>query len=144
MSIWHVRPELDRLNAPSVGHLGTFVGIEFTRVGDNELEARMPVNERTRQPYGILHGGASVVLAESIGSVASHYVTDPTLFRAVGQEINANHLRPVSDGYVTATCRPIHLGRSSHVWDIRICDDQGRLSCISRLTVAIINRERIL
>jgi 1,4-dihydroxy-2-naphthoyl-CoA hydrolase len=123
--------------------MGTFLGIEFTRVGDDEIEARMPVNERTRQPYGILHGGASVVLAESIGSVASHFVIDHTNFRAVGQEINANHLRPVSGGFVTAICRPIHLGRSSHVWDIRIFDDKGRPACVSRLTVAVISRENI-
>jgi 1,4-dihydroxy-2-naphthoyl-CoA hydrolase len=103
----------------------------------------MQVNERTRQPMGILHGGASVVLAETVGSVASHYVVDPATHVAVGMEINANHLRPVREGFVTAICRPVHLGKSSHVWDIRLMDDQQRPVCISRLTVAIVEKTRI-
>lgn len=138
MSIWKTVPDLDRLNHPTRENIGTFLGIEFTRVSDAELEARMPVNERTRQPYGILHGGASVVLAETVGSVASFYVIGAGDSMPVGLEVNANHLRPVSEGYVTAVCRAVHLGSRTHVWDIRLHDDQGRPTCISRLTVAII------
>jgi 1,4-dihydroxy-2-naphthoyl-CoA hydrolase len=103
----------------------------------------MPVNDKTRQPMGILHGGASVVLAETIGSVASYYVINPDTHIAVGMEINANHLRPVRDGFVHAICRPIHMGKSSHVWDIRLTDDQDKLICVSRLTVAIVEKGRI-
>ena len=143
MSIWHERPYLDRLNNPPTQHMGTFLGIEFIRIGDDELVARMPVNERTRQPYGIIHGGASVVLAETVGSVASHYAIDSDVFIAFGMEVNANHVRPARDGYVTAVCKPLHLGRSTHVWDIRITDDSGKLTCVSRLTVAIVERNKV-
>lgn len=115
------------------------LGIEFTEVGDGYLVARMPVDGRTHQPFGILHGGASVVLAESLGSTASWMLLDdPTKQRAVGLEINANHLRSVQNGWVYGRCTPIHTGRTTHVWDVRITDDRGKLVCISRLTVAII------
>ena len=118
-----------------VGHLG----IEFLEATDEYVTARMPVDARTHQPFGILHGGASVVLAESLGSVASVLrLPDPTTQRAVGLEINANHIRSVSSGWVYGKCTPIHLGRTTHVWDIRITDEQDRLVCISRLTIAII------
>lgn len=143
MSIWKTTPDLYRLNHPTTEHLGTNLGIEFTRVTDDTLEARMPVDERTRQPFGILHGGASVVLAETLGSVASHHVVGQGDQMPVGLEVNANHLRPVSQGSVTAVCRPVHLGRTTHVWDIRIHDEQGRATCISRLTVAIVPRPRL-
>ena len=143
MQIWYAKPDLHRLNNPQVTHMGTWLGIEFTAVEDDALYARMPVNERTRQPMGILHGGASVVLAETIGSVASYYVIDPQIYVAVGMEINANHLRPVREGFVNAVCKPVHLGKSSHVWDIRLMDDQKRPVCISRLTVAIVEKTRI-
>lgn len=138
MSIWKTTPDLERLNHPTREHLGTNLGIEFTRVTEDSLEARMPVDERTRQPYGILHGGASVVLAETVGSVASYHVVGQGEHLPVGLEVNANHLRSVSEGYVTAVCRPVHLGRTTHVWDIRLHDDKGRATCISRLTVAIV------
>jgi len=141
--IWFSRPDPERLNNPPMQHMGVFLGITFTLVEGDALHARMPVNERTRQPMGILHGGASVVLAETVGSVASYYVIDPSTHVAVGMEINANHLRPVRDGFVTAICRPVHLGKSSHVWDIRLTDDQQRPVCISRLTVAIVEKMRI-
>ncbi len=143
MQIWYARPDLNRLNNPPHTHMGIWLGIEFTTVEDDALYARMPVNERTRQPMGILHGGASVVLAETIGSVASYYVIDPQIYVAVGMEINANHLRPVREGFVNAVCKPVHLGKSSHVWDIRLFDDQERPVCISRLTVAIVEKTRI-
>jgi len=98
----------------------------------------MPVNARTHQPYGILHGGASVVLAETLGSVASSMVIDWDKYIGVGLEVNANHLRPVKSGYVTGICKPLHIGGKTHVWDIKMFNDKGKMNCISRLTVAII------
>lgn len=115
------------------------LGIEFVEAGEGYLTARMPVDSRTHQPFGILHGGASVVLAESLGSVASFMMLDdPTKQQAVGLEINANHLRPVRGGWVYGRCEPIHLGRTTHVWDVRITNEQDKLVCVSRLTVAIV------
>jgi 1,4-dihydroxy-2-naphthoyl-CoA hydrolase len=142
MSIWFKPVSIEAITSfEQKDHLGTLLGIEFVRFGDDEVEARMPVDDRTKQPFGILHGGASVVLAETIGSYASHYVIDQTKYIAVGMEVNANHLRPVTHGFVHAICKPVHLGKSSHIWDIRITDDNGKLVCISRLTVAIVNRK---
>ncbi len=128
---------LNRMHQDSmVGHLG----IEFTEIGEDYLRARMPVDRRTIQPFGILHGGASATLAETVGSVASTALIDLERQRAVGLEINANHLRPVDGGYVCATARPIHIGRRTHVWDIRIEDEAGRAVCVSRLTMMILER----
>ena len=118
--------------------LASHLGIEFTEIGEDYLRARMPVDDRTRQPFGILHGGASVALAETLGSVAAGLVVDPTLYRVVGQEINANHLRAISSGYVIGTTRPIHIGKSSHVWETRIVDERDKLVCISRITMAVL------
>ena len=115
--------------------------MEWIEIGDNFLKLSMPVNEKTRQPYGILHGGASCALAETIGSVASALVIDREKFICVGLEINANHVRSAKEGLVTAHCTPLHLGRSTHVWDIKINDDYGKLICISRLTVAILPKK---
>ena len=130
---------LEALRARSRNSLDAHLGIEYTEIGTDYLCARMPVDERTRQPYGILHGGASVVLAESMGSVASVLrLPDPTTQRAVGLEINANHIRSVASGWVYGKCSPIHVGRTTHVWDIRITDEAGKLVCVSRLTIAII------
>jgi 1,4-dihydroxy-2-naphthoyl-CoA hydrolase len=120
--------------------MGGHLGMEWVEVGDNYLKIRMPVNERTKQPYGLLHGGASVALAETAGSVASHFVVDADKFICVGLEINANHVRGVTEGFVMATCTPIHIGASTHVWDIKIHDDREKLVCISRLTVAILKK----
>lgn len=120
-------------------HMGQLIGIEFTEVGADYLVATMPVDERTHQPYGILHGGASVVLAETLGSVASDFCIDEQRM-AVGLEINANHLRPVKSGTVKGICRPIHIGGKTHVWDIKIYSEQEKLVCISRLTTAIITK----
>lgn len=117
------------------------IGLEFTEVGPDYLRGTMPVDKRTIQPYGLLHGGASCVLAETIGSVASAYVVDHTKFYCVGLEINANHIRGVRSGIVTGTARPLHLGASTHVWDIKIEDDRGKLVCVSRLTVMIVPRK---
>ena len=121
--------------------MGEHLGIEWVEIGDDYLVARMPVDDRTRQPYGLLHGGASCVLAESIGSIASALVVDHDRFACVGLEINANHVKSASEGYVTATARPLHLGANTHVWDIRILNETQQLVCVSRLTVAVIPRK---
>ena len=118
------------------------LGIEFVACGDDWITARMPVDPRTHQPFGRLHGGASVALAETVGSVAASYCVDRSRFVAVGMEINANHIRPAYSGWVHATATPESLGRNTQVWSIRIRDDQDRLVCISRLTVAVIPAER--
>lgn len=135
------------LQLSDVQHVGpdtmaTYLDMEWTEVGPDYLCMRMPVVSKTKQPYGLLHGGASCALAETIGSVASYLCIDPEKYLCVGMEINANHLKGVREGYVTATCRPLHLGRSSHVWDIRIHQEDGALVCVSRLTVAVIPKGR--
>lgn len=142
--IWHGGnlPDLARLTAGGGGSMPGNLGIEFVEAGEDWLRARMPVNERTKQPYGRLHGGASVALAETIGSVAAAMTVDPARFVAVGLEINANHLRPAGDGFVHATARPEARGRTTQVWSIRIEDEAGKLVCISRFTVAIIAADR--
>ena len=116
------------------------LGIEFTEIGADFLRGRMPVDARTKQPYGILHGGASVALAETLGSTAAGLVVDPDKYRVVGQEINANHVRAVSDGFVIGTARPHHVGKRSHVWEIRITDERDRLVCISRITMFVLEK----
>jgi 1,4-dihydroxy-2-naphthoyl-CoA hydrolase len=138
MSIWHRPATLEDL--PRHPTLASHLGIEFVEIGEDYLRARMPVDDRTRQPFGLLHGGASVALAESLGSIGAALVIDSDKFLCVGQEINANHIRGVKEGFVIGTARPVHLGRRSHVWEIRIVDEQDKLVCISRLTVAIIDR----
>lgn len=118
----------------------SFLDIKFSEISDDSLSATMPVDERTKQPFGILHGGASVVLAETVGSVASNLVIGQGDYLPVGLEINANHLRPVTEGLVTAKCTPIHIGKKSHVWDIRITNAENKMVCVSRLTVSIIEK----
>jgi 1,4-dihydroxy-2-naphthoyl-CoA hydrolase len=120
--------------------LGEQLGMEFTEIGEDYIKGTMPVDHRTKQPYGLLHGGASVALAETLGSIGSALVVDQSKFNCVGLEINANHLRSVRDGFVTGIARPIHIGASTHVWDIRITDQRDKLVCISRLTVAVIKK----
>ena len=122
---------------------GTFssVGFSVSNLSDDFLEISMPVNEKTKQPYGILHGGASCVLAETLGSIASALVIDLDKFYCVGLEINANHVKSATEGLVTGKCSPLHLGKHTHVWDIKIYDNNSRLICISRLTVAIIPKK---
>ncbi len=120
--------------------MGKHIGLEFSEVGADFLKATMPVDHRTRQPYGLLHGGASCVLAETLGSVASAMVINPEKFICVGLEINANHVRSARDGFVTGICTPIHIGASTHVWDIKIHDERNKLICVSRLTVAILKK----
>jgi len=142
MPIWF-KPALSIEDLQPLGAqtMGEHLGIEWTAVGDNYIKARMPVDNRTRQPYGLLHGGASCVLAETIGSVASAMVVDHNKFYCVGLEINANHIRSAKEGYVTGTATPLHLGGTTHVWDIKIHDEKDKLICVSRLTVAVIRRK---
>jgi 1,4-dihydroxy-2-naphthoyl-CoA hydrolase len=137
-SIWHEDPDLDKANTIAAGCTISHLGIEFTDAGPDHLSARMPVDERTRQPFGILHGGASVLLAETLVSFASTLAAEPGKM-CVGQEINANHLRPASSGWVTGTARPVSLGRRSQVWEVRIVDANEKLVCISRCTMAVLD-----
>ncbi|MEW5959497.1 MAG: hotdog fold thioesterase [Chloroflexota bacterium] len=132
--------DLATLNVLNLNSLAGQVGIEFVEVGDDFLTARMPVDERTRQPFGILHGGASVALAETVGSVAAMLCIDLAQQYALGLDINANHLRPVKSGYVYGTARPVHRGQRTQVWEIKITDEAQNLVCISRLTLIIVDR----
>lgn len=135
-------PSLEAMTAGGASSMPGFLGIEFTEVGPDFVTARMPVNDRTRQPFGRIHGGASVVLAETVGSVAAGHALDRTQFVGVGMEINANHVRPAYDGYVYATATAVNISRTTQIWSIRITDDAGKLVCISRITVAVIPLER--
>ena len=134
---------LDALHSFSNNTISQHLGIEFTEIGIDYIVAKMPVDKRTHQPFGILHGGASVVLAETLGSIASFLcLKDSKKQHAVGLEINANHIRSVKEGFVYGKVTPIHVGRSTHIWEIKITNEEGKLVCISRLTVAIINADR--
>lgn len=138
--IWFAEPDLAALNARNADDINGHLGIELTAHGPDWLEGRIPVDRRTRQPYGILHGGASVVLAETLGSLASAMCIDTEKFFCVGQEVNANHLRSAREGWVTGVARPFHLGRTSMVWGIELTDEAGKRTCIARLTVAVVPR----
>ena len=138
MSIWFRPYTLEELDRTSQDSMVEYLDIRFSEIGPDYLRATMPADKRTWQPYGLLHGGASVTLAETLGSVAANCCIDSERFFAVGQEINANHLRPVLSGRVTGTARPIHRGARSQVWEIRIEDEKGRLTCISRLTMSVV------
>jgi 1,4-dihydroxy-2-naphthoyl-CoA hydrolase len=140
--IWKQPISLERLNDRNTNTLNASLGIQFTEIGDDYIKGTMPADDRTVQPYRILHGGANVCLAESLGSVASNLcIEDLSTHVAVGIEINANHLRSVREGgVVTGTCRPVRVGRSLHVWQIDIHDERGELTCVSRLTVSIVER----
>ena len=141
MRIWHNK-DLSIAHFAAIGKntMGEHLGIQFTELGDDYLKATMPVDHRTHQPYGLLHGGASAALAETLGSVASALVIDTDKWMCVGIEINANHVRSVRSGLVTGTCTPLHIGATTHVWDIHIHDERNKLVCVSRLTVAILKR----
>ncbi|MDJ1483810.1 hotdog fold thioesterase [Cytophagaceae bacterium YF14B1] len=128
---------IEFLNQMGAKTMSSHLGIEFTEIGADYIIAKMPVDFRTHQPLGLLHGGASVVLAETLGSIAANCCLDTTKQYAVGLEINANHVRSVSEGFVYGKTTPIHIGRSTHVWDIRITNEKDQLVCVSRLTVAI-------
>lgn len=138
MSLWRQPPDLDALNAMQKNTIGELLDIRFEAFDEQSLTASMVVDPRTHQPYGLLHGGASVVLAETVGSSASYLVIDSSKYFCVGLEINANHLRGLRSGRVTAVAHPVHIGRTTHVWDIRLTSDEGKASCISRLTVAVV------
>jgi 1,4-dihydroxy-2-naphthoyl-CoA hydrolase len=138
MSIWFKKDiNLEKLNQFSVNTMNELLGIRITELGENYIKAIMPVAKRTHQAYGILHGGASAALAETLGSIGSVIIVDPEKFICVGVEINANHIRSVRDGFVTGTAIPLHIGASSHVWEIKIVDKNEKLVCVSRLTVFV-------
>lgn len=139
MSIWFLQAGPEDLNLRSVNTMISHLGIEFLEVGDDFIKARMPVDGRTIQPAGLLHGGASVVLAETLGSVAANLCVDPKKKVCVGLEVNANHVRSARAGFVYGVTRPIHLGNSTQIWEIRIRDEQERLVCTSRLTMAVLD-----
>ena len=141
MAIWFSPPTVADLNARSVDTLVEHIGIEYTEIGDDYIKARMPVDSRTVQPARILHGGASAALAETVGSVAATLCIDMTQQYAVGLDINANHLKSVRSGFVYGTARPVHLGRRTHVWEIKITDEAQKLVCISRLTLMIVDKD---
>ncbi|MCY7311427.1 MAG: hotdog fold thioesterase [Chitinophagaceae bacterium] len=141
MSIWFNKElSIQNFNQSGKDAMSEYLGIEWTGLGVNFLKAKMPVDHRTKQPYGLLHGGASCVLAETIGSLASAMVVDPARFQCVGLEINANHVHSATDGYVTGVAMPLHLGKSTHVWDVRIYNENDKMVCVSRLTVAVIQK----
>jgi len=141
MAIWFATPTLDDLTTLSAGTLADHLGIDYTAIGDDSVSARMPVDRRTVQPFGLLHGGASVALAETLGSMGANLCVDPATKICVGLEINANHVRAARSGYVIGTASPIHIGGSTQLWQTRIVDEQERLICISRLTVAVLDRK---
>lgn len=141
MSIWKQSTDLDRINAWNHNTLVEHLGMRVTEIGADYVRGTMPVDARTRQPFGLLHGGASVALAESLGSLAGNLCIDVTTEMAIGLDINANHVRAATAGVVTGTARSLHLGRTTQVWEIRIEDERARLVCISRLTLAVVPRQ---
>lgn len=136
--IWKQDTDLARINGWSAGTMMETLGIRITAVGDDWLQGTMPVDHRTHQPFGLLHGGASVALAETLGSTAAMLTLDPARELTVGLDINANHVRGVRSGVVTGTARALHLGRTTQVWEIRIENEEGALVCMSRLTMAVV------
>ena len=139
MTIWHEPFPLDDANARAEGTVIGHLGIELVEAGEDFLRARMPVDERTVQPAGFLHGGASVVLAETLASWGATFAVDRTKHHCVGIDVNANHTRPVSRGYVYGTARPAHLGRTTQVWEVRITDERDKLACVARVTMAVLD-----
>ena len=140
MMIWKSPRSVEELNSSGVGTLVEHLGIRFTEISDDFIRGTMPVDGRTRQPYGLLHGGASVALAETLGSTGATMCVDSKEYQCVGQEINANHLRPARAGFVTGTARPVHLGGRTQVWTIDIVNEFRQLVCTSRLTIAVVRR----
>jgi 1,4-dihydroxy-2-naphthoyl-CoA hydrolase len=141
MSIWKIQATPETLNERGRLTLSEHLGIEFLEIGADHIRARMPVDHTTRTPAGILHGGASAALAETLGSVAANLCVDPKRKYCVGLEINANHIRPVAGGYVYGITSPLHLGNTTQIWEIRISGEEGKLVCISRLTLAVLAKE---
>ena len=140
--IWKTKPTVKDLNELCRNTMVDYLAIEFTEVGDDYLTAEMPVDQRTKQPDGLLHGGASVALAETIGSVAANLVIDRKKKMCVGLEINANHTRAKREGFIIGTARPVQLGNTIQIWEIKMTDEKGRLVCISRLTMAVLDRRK--
>ncbi len=141
MRIWKSETDLETMNRFSENNMVGYLGIEFIEIGDDYLKALMPVDYRTHQPLGLLHGGASVVLAETIGSSAGSMCVDYKEAYVVGLEINANHIKSAREGFVTGTARPLHIGKSTQVWEIKIESEAGELVCISRLTLAVVRKK---
>lgn len=141
MTLWKKTISKDLMQQAHADTAVSHLGIEVIEIGEDFLRARMPVDARTKQPFGLLHGGCSVVLAETLGSMAAYYAV-PEGHHAVGLDINANHLRPATSGWVTGTTRAVHIGRTTHVWHIDISDDAGKLVCVSRITMAILGDGR--
>jgi len=139
--MWYRPYTLEEVNELFALNMTGFLGIKATSIADGQIIAEMPITDRVKQPYGLLHGGASVVLAESVGSIASNMLIDSNIYAGVGLEINANHIRPVTKGIVTGICKPYHIGKTTHVWDIQIINERKQLVCISRLTIAIIKKQ---
>ena len=142
MSIWFQDFTLNDLQRISVNTMVEHLGIEFTEIGPDFIKAKMPVDKRTVQPAGLLHGGASVSLAETLGSVGAYLCVDPAKYDCVGIEINANHLRPMRQGFVIGSARPLHLGGRIQVWEIRISNEQEQPVCVSRITIAVVAKQR--
>jgi len=138
VSIWRSLETLEALNAANLGTMVQHLDIVFTEIGEDFIRATMPVDERTRQPYGLLHGGASVALAETLGSTGANMCVDRSRYRCLGQEINANYMRAARGGRVTGTARPLHIGMRSQVWSIDITNEAKELVCVSRLTMAVL------
>jgi len=138
MGIWQQDTDLARINGWAANTMLETLGIRYTGIGEDWLRGTMPVDHRTHQPYGLLHGGASVALAETLGSSAAMLTLDPAKFGVVGLEINANHIRGVREGTVTGTAKALHIGRSTQVWEIRIEDERQKLVCVSRITMAVV------
>ena len=141
MKIWQTEVTLEGLASRNKNTMFETVGIEFTEIGDDFLVARMPVDNRTRQPLGIMHGGASCVLAESVGSTAANCCVDPAKYYCVGLDINTNHIRSIREGFVIGIAKPFHLGRSTQVWSIEIFNEQKQLISVNRLTMAVLNKK---
>ena len=137
MRIWKQAVSVEQLDSIHVGTAVEHLGIEFVEVGDDFIKARVPVDQRTKQPYGLLHGGVSVVLAEALGSCGAAYAA-PEGHRCVGLDINANHLKSATSGWVTGITRPVHIGRTTQVWQIELRNDAGELTCVSRITMAVL------
>jgi 1,4-dihydroxy-2-naphthoyl-CoA hydrolase len=140
MAIWFKEITTDILNERGNHTLSDFLGIRFTEIGEDSITATMPANERTKQPLGLVHGGANVVLAETLASTAANAVVDFNLFYCVGLEINANHIRSVREGLITAVTHPIHIGRTTHVWQIDLYNELGKITCVSRMTASVVAR----
>ncbi len=138
--MWKIQATVDQLQEMSKNTLIEHLGIEYLEIGDDYLKAKMPVDHRTKQPAGLLHGGASVALAETLGSMAAALCVNREKKKIVGLEINANHVRPATHGWVTGITRPIHIGNTTHIWEIKIYNEQDKLVCVSRLTVAILDK----